>query len=111
MHDAEAVKQILAKSAVGHFFRQIPVGCGHDAHVDGNGFLAPERPNLAVFQNAQQLDLEVGLHLTDFIKKQGSIVRQFKTTPATPGRTGERARFVSKQLALDEFLRQRPAVD
>ena len=61
-------------------------------------------------EHPQQLDLAVGRHLPDLVEEQRAAVGQLDQ-PGLGARAGERAPLVAEQLALEQPLGQRAAVD
>src|SRR6185436_16671026 len=66
---------------------------------------------LALLQKAQQLRLRAERHLADLVEEQRPAVRGLDQPRAIAIGAGERAAHVSEELALDQVLRQRRAVD
>src|SRR5207302_4771766 len=62
-------------------------------------------------QDAQQLDLRRRRHLADLVEKQCPAIRQLEAARAPLGRAGERAFLVAEDLALEQRLGNRRAVD
>ncbi len=110
-HNAQAVKQILAEVLRLHLFFQVAVGGGHHPHVHLEGFLAAHPLYFMLLQHVQQLHLELVGELADFIEKDGPAVRQLKPSPPRANRPGKGALLMAVELAFQQGLRQRPAVD
>jgi hypothetical protein len=74
--------------------------------------LAPADPlEEVVLKKAQELDLQVHRQFADFVEEQRAAGGQFHPALARAKRVGERAALVAEQLALDQVLRNRPAID
>src|SRR5687767_5466254 len=84
---------------------------GDDAHVDANHVAGTDRANLALLEHTQQRDLRLLGQLGDLVEEESSPVRAPHEAIAIVLRPRERATPVAEQLALDERLRQRAAVD
>ena len=90
---------------------EIPVGGGDDPHVDRKRLGAAQRANLALLQYAQQLDLQRQRHVADLVEEQRAAVGSQEQAFVLADRAGEGAASVTEQLALQQLLRQRAAVD
>src|SRR5205085_1175000 len=64
-----------------------------------------------LLENTEELRLELGRELTDFVEKHRSAVRGFERAFAIAIGSRERATHVTEELALDERRRNRSAVD
>src|SRR5688572_20348511 len=109
--DVQPVEQILAQLPALDRLDRHDVGGGDDPHVDrllGAPAEAPERPLL---EYAQQLHLGRRRHLGDLVEEQRAVIRQLEAPFAAVGRAGERALLVPEDLALEQRLRNRRAVD
>ena len=71
----------------------------------------PSRRNLPLLQHAQQLDLRHRHHLGDLVEEQRAAIGQLEAAGAPIGGAGERAALVPEDLALEQRLRNRRAVD
>lgn len=71
-HDRKNVEpkiQILAKLSLRHHLRQIPVGCGDQTHIDALRPGAAQAFEFLFLQHPQELRLELGRNVTDFVEK------------------------------------------
>src|SRR5207302_116485 len=66
---------------------------------------------LSFLQHAQQLDLQLGRHAVDFIEEDGAAMRRLESPGLVVHRPGERPLDVSEQLAFEQTLRERAAID
>jgi hypothetical protein len=66
---------------------------------------------IALLQHAQDLGLRGGRHVADLVEEDGAAVALLELAQALRGRAGERAALVPEELAFDEILRDRRAVD
>src|SRR5262249_23527824 len=82
------------------------------AQIDRHGHLGAERDDFLLFQHTQQPGLQQQGHVADLIEKQGTAggLDDLAPAPLLPG-TGEGARAVAEQLAFNERLGKRGAVD
>mgnify|MGYP000518878715 CR=1 FL=1 len=106
----EAVEQILTEVPILDQPLQILVsGCNNaNIHMDRSG--TTNAIKLALLQYPQQASLRFQRHVTDFIEEQGATVCQFEASCPGGDRAGERARFVTEKLALQQGLGKRGAV-
>ena len=82
-----------------------------DAGVDRDR-LAPADPlDHALLQEAQQLDLERQRHVADLVEEQRAALRLLDLALGGLDRAGEGALFVPEQLAFEQGLGDRGAVD
>jgi hypothetical protein len=90
---------------------KIAVGRRDYAYIDGAGLRRAQALELSFLQDAQQLRLHVHREIADLIEKDRSAIRQLE--PPVPRGHGarERTALVSEQLALDQGLGKRSAVD
>ena len=75
------------------------------------GGAAADAAEFPALQHAEQLRLHGETHLADFVEKQGAPARLLETSGAAVGRARERPALVPEELALEEVLRDRGAVD
>src|SRR5207245_6149963 len=76
--DAQTIEKIFSKFSRGYGFFHIAVGGGDNTHVDIDLFGAPQRPNLALLQDAIQFDLHRWAHVPDFVEEQRSAMCSLK---------------------------------
>jgi hypothetical protein len=82
-----------------------------DPHVELDRPLAADPLNRALLEETQELGLQVAGHVSDLVEEHGSPVRQLEGPPPQADSAGERAPLVAKQLALEQRVRNRRAVD
>ena len=107
----EPVVEILAEAARLHLGLGVLVGGGDDAHVDLHRLGAAHRADLAVLEHAQELALDAEPHFADLVEEDGSPVRLLEEPALRRVRTGKRSPDVSEELALEQPLGNRHAVD
>ena len=107
----EPVVQIRAKPPRGDFFGEIAVRRGDEANVDLDRRHGTDARDLTDLDRAQQLRLQRRRQLADLVEKHGAAVGCLEQTGLGPDRAGERALLVAEQLALEERLGERGAVD
>ena len=87
------------------------MGGGDDAHVDRDVGVAADAAEGARLEHAQQLGLEPRSHLPDLVEEQRAAVGQLEQSLAELLGVGERALLVAVQLALEQLLGDRAAVE
>ena len=90
---------------------RIHVGRRDDAHVNRDLLAPAEAAENPLLQHAQQLHLRGGHHLGDLVEEERAAVRQLEDARAAIGGAGERPFLVAEDLALEERLGNRGAVD
>src|ERR1700747_1775414 len=76
--------------------RNPSVGGGEHSHVTAT-HVAPAEPRvLMVLKNMQELRLQMGTHLSDFVQKNRALIRQFEFARFRAHRARERALFVAE---------------
>src|SRR4029450_8602684 len=110
VEDAEAVEQVLAKLAALDGFPQVAVGRGDHPDVRLEKARPPQPLELALLQDAQELGLCGQTHPPALVEEQHAAGSEFHLPGLCLLRAGERAALVSKQLRLEQLLRQRRAV-
>ncbi len=111
VEDIQAIEKIIAQVSLGDRLLGNFVGRGQHANIDGGFALAAQAAQLAVFQHAQQLGLRGNRHLADLVQQQRAALSQLEAADAAFQRAGERALFVSEDLAFDQRLGNGGAVD
>ncbi len=107
----EPVVEVLAEPPGLHLDVEVAVGGRDDAHIDLDRLRAADRSYLVVLEHAQELGLEARSHVPDFVEEERAAIGALEQ--AALGRDGsrERAAHVAEQLALEQSLRNRGAVD
>src|SRR5439155_23330523 len=103
--------KILAKPAALHLLLEVAVGGGDQAHVDGAGALFTDPLEIALLQHPQQLALQLQRNFADLVEEQRAAVGEFEPADAVAHRAGEGAADVTEELALEQFARDRRAID
>src|SRR5712692_1121617 len=81
------------------------------AHIHGNWFVAANAFDLTFLEHAQQLGLHGQWHVADFIEENRAVFRLLELAEMTVRGSGERALLVAEELGLDQFRRNRSAVE
>ena len=87
--NVQAMEQIFAEFPFANHRFEVAVRGGHDAHVHGDGAVAADALDFALFEHAQEFRLHVQGHVADFVEKNCSLVRLLKLADVSPGRAGE----------------------
>src|SRR5208282_6347083 len=103
--------EILAQIARLHRLLGIAIRRGDHAYVDGHFLVRAHRPYRPFLQSAQELALRLGRHLGHFVEKERATFGCTKQPQVLGVRAAESALFVTEQLALDQLLRDRRAVE
>ena len=102
--------QVAAERAFGHVLFQVAVRGGDHAHVDLDRVAAADALERMAFQHAEELGLRAWAHLADFVEHQRALVGRLELADLALGRAGERALLVAEQLAFQQRLGERGAV-
>ena len=76
-----------------------------------SGRVSPTRYDDLLLERAQELDLQLDRHLADLVEEQRAAVGRLELALLVRDRAGERALDVAEQLALEQVLGDRAAVD
>ena len=111
VEDVEPVVEVVAELAQRDRVAERAVGGGEhpDVHLDRLGAAHPEEG--AALEHPQQLDLGGGRDLADLVEEDGAGVGQLEPAQPPLGGAGEGALLVAEQLALEQGVGQRGAVD
>ena len=110
-NDVETVVEVLAKAPGLDLLKRVPVGGADQAHVDLETAIAADRLDRPGLGEAQQLGLQGGIHVADFVQEQGAAVGQLGGAVARRSRAGVGALGMAEDLAFHQFLGDRPAID
>src|SRR5262249_24349459 len=84
---------------------------GDDSSVHANGPRAPQTLDLFLFEHPEQLHLDVRRQVSDLVEKDRRVVGQLETAHLLREGARERTLLAAEQLALDEGVGNRRAVD
>ena len=107
----QAVVKIFTKTPRLHFYQRIPVGGADEAHIHRLQLAAADPLQGAGLDEAQQLALQVEIHLADLVQEQGSAISQTGRPLAIPLGAGEGALDVTEDLALHQVMGNGGAVE
>src|SRR5215831_10262729 len=82
-----------------------------EAEIHFFRFDRADAEHFLLLQDAQDLRLDRGGHLADFVEEDGSAVAALEKTRLRLIRSGERPLFMTEKLAFEERLGERGAVD
>ena len=109
--DVEAVEEVLAERAGAGALAEVAVGGGDDPHVDRALLARADGAHGAALEHVQQLGLEGRGHLADLVEQERAAVGLGEEARARGGRAREGALHVAEELALEQGLGKRGAVD
>src|SRR5689334_13566047 len=75
--NGEPIVEISAEAAVSNFRPQVAIGRGDQSKINLSRRVLTESENLAFFQHAEQMRLNVERHLSDFVEKQCPAIGRF----------------------------------
>ncbi len=110
MKDIESEVEIGAEPPRFDELAQVAIGGRDHARSHRPRLRRADPLELAIFQNAQQLDLQRRTELADLVEKDRAVARHLEAARMMLDRTGEGALLVSEQLALDDGFGERAAV-
>src|SRR5450432_71073 len=103
--------EIFAECSLFHHHREAAVGSRDPADVGLHCLLATHTLEALLLQDAQELGLQARRQLADLVQKERPPFGQLDPAALTCVCAGERALFVTEELALQKLRRKRGAVD
>ena len=107
----DTVVEIFAEPSGADHLLQRLMGCADEAEVDLAVGAAAQTLHLAVFQNAQQLGLQVHRQSGDLVQEKRAFVGQLDLARTRLCGSGKGAAFAAEEFRFDEVLRQGCAVE
>ena len=107
----QAVEQVLAEAAGAHLVVQVRLGGADHPHVDADAAVGTQALQALLLDHPQQLDLLGQRHALDLVEEQAAAVGVLDAPDALALRAGEGTALVAEQLALEDALRNRRAVE
>ena len=95
---------------VRHLLREVRIGGGHQANIHLDGARAAQPLEFVLLQNPQELGLQLERNIANLVKKQRAAMGQLEAADALRDGAGERALFVTEQLAFQKPRRDGGAV-
>src|SRR5262245_23681307 len=92
----ETVVKVDTKLAIGAHLREVAIRRGNQEHVHPDRSRTPQSLEFLLLQDAEQLRLQFGGNVPDFIEKKRSLIGQFEATDLLHDRAGERALLVTE---------------
>ena len=77
-HHVKPVIKVLAKRALLERRAQVAIGGGNQPDINLHGTRAAQSLELALLQDAQQLDLRGRRNIADFVQEQRAFIGQFE---------------------------------
>ena len=109
--DVDAVEEVLAEALLLDLRLEVAVRGREDARVERLLLVAADRAHRALLQGTQELGLHPGGHLADLVEEERALARPDEEARPRGTRVGEGALHVPEQLALEQVLGHRRAVD
>src|SRR6266478_5202255 len=103
--------EILAEAALLDSRLEVAVGRRDQVDVEGHLLVGADGPHAARLERPQELRLEGERQVADLVEEERTPVRLHEEPPARRVRVGEGAARVPEELALEQRLRERDAVD
>ena len=100
--DVEAVVEVAAELAIGHHCGEIAIGGGDDACIDADGAVAAEAFEFLLLEDAEELGLQLGRDVADFIEENGAAVGEFESADLLGNGAGEGSFLVAEELAFEQ---------
>src|SRR5262245_7224272 len=110
-NDVEPIEEILAELSVLDAHLERTVGRGDDAQIDLDVARAAHPPEHALLEHPQKLRLAVQRHLADLVEEERAAIGQLHQALLRRLGVGERPLLVTEQLAFEQGLGDRGAVD
>src|SRR6187549_3292652 len=107
----QPVVEVAAEHATLDEILERCVGRRNQAHVDLTEVVPAHGSKLARLENAEERRLRGRRQLADLVEEQGTLMRRSDEPLAGGHRTRERPSLVPEELAVDERLAHRAAVD
>src|SRR2546426_11345223 len=103
--------QVLAEPPLFDRFVQVTVVGGDEPHVNRDGAGTAQALDLSLLCGTEDLRLQREAHVDDLVEKHRAARRLLEAANFAGDRAGERALLMPEQLALEQVLRNRRAVD
>src|SRR5208282_3673052 len=110
-HLVQTIIEIVAELPLGDHPLEIAVRRADDAHIDLQRLAAAEPLDDLVLEEAQQLGLHAHRNVADLVEEHRSAVGALDLPDGLLDSAGEGALLVAEELALEQGLRDRGAID
>ncbi len=94
-----------------HLLGEIPIRCGHDSDIDGDGLRSADRFDLAFLEHTQELGLKDRCRVGDFVQKDRASVCLLEQSPFIGHSSCKCAFHMAEQFAFKQRFRQGAAID
>ena len=98
---SQAVVKIIAESTCPHQLFQVLVSGSHDSHIHAYFLASAQAVIRDAIQDAQQLDLNSGIKIPDFIEKQSAAIGHFKVADFLRVGAAKCAFLIPKEFTLN----------
>ena len=95
-HDLQAVVEILSETTFGNLLLEVPIGRRDEPIIDLDQVAAPDPHHLSLFQDPQQLDLELRIELADLVEEERASMGELEFADLACDGPGERALLVAE---------------
>src|SRR6267142_3764773 len=102
--------EVVTEASLRRQLRGIAAQRGHEANLDVDGNRTADPLDLALLDRSQDFALERGAHVAYLAEEKGPARRLLEPPGLLRHGTGEGSILVTEQLALEERLRNRGAV-
>jgi hypothetical protein len=109
--DIHPIVEILADTAFLDGLLQIAIRGRDDPDVERNFRASPHGSGGSLLERPKKLRLETERHVPDLVEEESATLRLEQQPPVVLARVREGATNVSEQLALEQLLGERGAVD
>ena len=100
--DVEPVVEIFTKDSLGDQLVDVAMGRRHEPDVEGDHLATTQPPDLMLLENPKEIDLSLGGHLANFVKKKRALLRNLEPAGLASCRPGIGPFLIAKQFALDQ---------
>lgn len=107
----KAIIEVFAELALLHGLFEVAVRGGNNANVNRNRHPPANRVDRSLLENTQETHLHIERHFSNLVEEDGSAMRELELSDLLRERAGERAFLMAEQLAFDQGLGDRAAVD
>ena len=111
VHHVQAVEEVFAEAPGLDLLAQVPIGAREDAHVGEHGLGGAHCPDALLLEHAQELHLHVERQVSDLVEVDGAALGGDEKSGASLQRARESPAHVPEELALEQRLGNRPAVN
>src|SRR5262249_7111190 len=107
----QPIVQVRAKAAGRKVILKLAIGGRDDSRIHLDGFLATHAFETVVLEKTEELGLETGRKFRDLVQEHRSATRGLKPSRLVFDRPREGALHMAEELALEQMVGERSAVD